>query len=158
MKPLVIYHASCADGFAAAFAAWSKFGDEAEYLPMQYGGGPEVQDIRDLCDEREVYVLDFSFPRPVMDALFECAAHVVWLDHHKTAFEMWLADKPDFAPTAGKERFETYGLATGRKIVLDPEKSGAVLAWEYFHPGTEVPLLIKHIDDYDRWQFKIARY
>lgn len=35
MKPLVIYHAACADGFGAAFAAWLKLGDEAEYLPMQ---------------------------------------------------------------------------------------------------------------------------
>ena len=36
MKPLVIYHASCADGFGAAFAAWLKLGDDAEYVPMQY--------------------------------------------------------------------------------------------------------------------------
>lgn len=35
------------------------------------------------------------------------------------------------------------------------DKSGAMLAWEYFHPGTEVPRLVQHIDDYDRWQFKI---
>ena len=28
MKPLVIYHANCADGFGAAFAAWLKFGDD----------------------------------------------------------------------------------------------------------------------------------
>ena len=37
MKPLVIYHANCADGFGAAFAAWLKFGDEAEYQAAQYG-------------------------------------------------------------------------------------------------------------------------
>ena len=29
MKPLVIYHKNCADGFGAAFAAWLKLGDEA---------------------------------------------------------------------------------------------------------------------------------
>jgi len=28
MKPLVIYHANCADGFGAAFAAWiNSYGD-----------------------------------------------------------------------------------------------------------------------------------
>ena len=26
MKPLIIYHAHCADGFGAAYAAWCKFG------------------------------------------------------------------------------------------------------------------------------------
>ena len=36
MKPLVIYHANCADGFGAAFAAWRKLGDEAEYVPMDH--------------------------------------------------------------------------------------------------------------------------
>ena len=36
-KPLVIYHDTCADGFGAAFAAWLVLGDEADYVPMQYG-------------------------------------------------------------------------------------------------------------------------
>ena len=40
-------------------------------------------------------------------------------------------------------------------IIHDNNKSGAMLAWEYFHPGTEVPMLIQHIDDYDRWVFAI---
>ena len=37
MKPLVIYHDHCTDGFGAAFAAWLKLGDDADYLPMAYG-------------------------------------------------------------------------------------------------------------------------
>ena len=40
-------------------------------------------------------------------------------------------------------------------IIHDNDQSGAMLAWRWFHPGTEVPMFIKHIDDYDRWQFKI---
>lgn len=44
----------------------------------------------------------------------------------------------------------------GKHVVIhDNNKSGAMLAWEYFHPDTEVPMFIKHIDDYDRWQFKM---
>ena len=44
----------------------------------------------------------------------------------------------------------------GKHIVIhDNNKSGAMLAWEYFHPGTEIPMLIQHIDDRDRWQFKL---
>lgn len=149
MKPLVIYHANCADGFGAAFAAWLVLGDEAEYLPMQYG-----QKVEDIVSEkavsgRYVYILDFSFPRDVMDALFFYAKRVVWLDHHKTAFEMWLGRY-----TKG-ETFQGYFEFAPHVITLDDNKSGAMIAWEYFHPGTEVPMLIKHIDDYDRWQFKI---
>ena len=40
-------------------------------------------------------------------------------------------------------------------IIHDNNKSGAYLAWEYFHPGTEVPMFIRHIDDYDRWIFAL---
>ena len=155
MKPLVIYHGGeCTDGFGAAFAAWLKFGDEAEYLPMNYlkatDGVAEFHErVKIDCSisEREVYILDFSLPKVVMDWLFGHAKRVVWLDHHKTAFEMWLGNMPQHGQ---------YVLGTGHTIWLDNNKSGAMLAWEYFHPGTEVPMLIRHIDDRYRWQFKLG--
>lgn len=83
MRPLVIYHANCADGFAAAFAAWLKLGDDAEYVPMQYG----KDDVFKIppWTARDVYILDFSLPRDYMDKIFSEAKRVVWLDHHKTA-------------------------------------------------------------------------
>ena len=31
-----------------------------------------------------------------------------------------------------------------------------MLSWRFFHPGTEVPMAIRMIDDRDRWQFKIS--
>ena len=86
MKPLVIYHANCTDGFGAAFAAWLKLGDEAEYLPMEYGRVP--LHIPTTCADREVYILDFSFPRITMDAIFMYAKRVVWLDHHRSSRAM----------------------------------------------------------------------
>ena len=150
MKPLVIYHANCTDGFGAAFAAWLKLGDDAEYVPMEYlkatGGVAEFHErVKIDCSigEREVYILDFSLPRDVMDWLFSHAKRVTWLDHHKTAFEMWCETE--------REWFES----DDGTIVLNNSKSGAMLAWEYFHPDTEVPMLIQHIDDRDRWQFKL---
>lgn len=143
MKPLVIYHADCTDGFGAAFAAWLKLGDDAEYLPMQYGNVPSSLPI----DNREVYILDFSFPRDVMDGVFAAAKRVVWLDHHKMAFEMWLPDELEYD--------EWEDTTKNGLIRFDNNKSGALLAWEYFHPDTEVPMLIRHIDDRDRWIFAL---
>ena len=152
MKPLVIYHASCADGFGAAFAAWLKLGEEAEYLPMQYGFVNE--DIPAL-EGREIYMLDFSWPKPLMDELFANAKRVVWLDHHKTAFEMWCVDFGGYTKGMTYIDDDDDVYQKGHVIHLNDNKSGAMLAWEYFHPNTEAPMLIKHIDDYDRWQFKI---
>lgn len=161
MKPLVIYHGGeCTDGFGAAFAAWLKLGDSAEYLPMEYGAtynfdlsGVVVNHVGYEINEREVFILDFSFPREVMEDIFAHAKRVVWLDHHKTAFEMWCGgyrkgDRFQAIPLGGADPLKHY-------IVLDDNFSGAYLAWEYFHPGTEVPMLIQHVDDYDRWQFKL---
>lgn len=157
MKPLVIYHANCTDGFGAAFAAWLEFGDEAEYIPMNYGEveTPEDFDMKVSLAAKgnDIYILDFSFPREVMDALFQHAKRVVWLDHHKSAFEMWCGgyrkgDRFQATPLGGADPLKHY-------IILDDNFSGTYLAWEYFHPGTEVPMLVQHIDDRDRWQFKL---
>lgn len=156
IKPLVIYHGGgCADGFGAAFAAWLKFGDEAEYLPMDYGAKDWDHTA---CYGRDVYILDFSFPRAVMDDLFRHANRVVWLDHHKTAFEMWCDSYEGGMPVKpylGEREFCQMWPIGGHYILLNNSKSGAMLAWEYFHPDTKVPMLIRHIDDYDRWQFEI---
>jgi len=150
MKPLVIYHANCTDGFGAAFAAWLKLGDEAEYLPMEYGHS--VGANLPMFEGREVYILDFSFPKPDMVDIFAEAKLVTWLDHHKTAFEMWtglyVKDGIHIEHDYDPDSMQPW-------VTLDDTKSGAMLAWEYFHPGTEVPMLIQHIDDRDRWQFKM---
>ena len=123
-----------------------KFGDKAEYVPMSYGKDfPDTPDLRD----RDVYVLDFSFSKEVTDSLIQNSKRFIWLDHHKTAFEMWCGKY-----TPGMS-VGTEGKLVNGYILLDDNKSGALLAWEYFHPGTEVPMMIKHIDDRDRWQFKL---
>lgn len=146
-KPLVIYHANCTDGFGAAFVAWTKLGDEAEYLPMQYEQTKLHEALPFNPHNRDVYIFDFSFERQIMDFIFRDARRVVWLDHHKTAFEMWCGSHSD--------QHHEGARGDDRYILLHSRKSGALLAWEYFHPGTEVPMLIQHIDDRDRWQFKL---
>lgn len=161
MKPLIVYHDHCTDGFGAAFAAWMNFKDEAEYLPMSYGDKRvELNDFGLTFPanlfQRDVYILDFSFSKEITEALMSTADRLIWLDHHKTAFETWCGSY-----TKGmvhSEQIQTEGKLVGDYcglIYLDDNKSGAMLAWEYFHPGTEVPTMIKHIDDRDRWQFKI---
>lgn len=146
-KPLVIYHADCADGFAAAFATWLKLGDDAEYVAMQHGQGrtPFEFDIK----YRDVYVLDFSFPRETMDRLFEHAKRVVWLDHHKTSFESY------GVPVERINDEVELEVGLHHRVILDNNKCGALLAWEHFNPGVEPPTMFRFIDDQDRWQNKL---
>jgi len=120
----VLYHDGCDDGFGAAYAIWLKHGYQAEYIPVQYGHRfPEVS------PGETVYVVDFSYPRDILQRVADRCELIV-LDHHKTAMDD-LADLP-FA------RF-------------DMKKSGAVLAWEYFHPNEPIPLLLAYVQDYDLW-------
>ncbi len=149
MKNIVIYHASCTDGFGAAYAAWKKLGDDAAYVPMHYNQVNEPADLLKALqvtgiNDHAIYILDFSFPRPVLEWLSREARQLVWLDHHKSAFEAW---------TGSYDRGDYYYDDSGSvEITLDDNRSGAMIAWMYFH-GDKVPDLIRHIDDRDRWVF-----
>ena len=151
MTPLIIYHDNCADGFGAAWAAYRKFGsDGAEYLPMNYND-PRVSIINGVFNfpvevaGRDVYILDFSFPVEVMLALQNIANKVFWRDHHKTAFEAFELD-PAFGYAFADNKTDT---------ILDPSKSGCVLAWELFHGEAPVPHMLQLIQDRDLWKWKL---
>lgn len=145
MKPLVIYHGNCADGFSAAWCFWRKFGVDAEYVAGVYQQSPP-----DVTG-RDVYMVDFSYKRQVVEIMMKTARFVALIDHHKTAIE-------DLQPLFAE--YETEYLAYGgeRRVAwyCDLERSGATLAWDYLFPGEDRPLLLGHIEDRDLWRFKLA--
>jgi len=128
MKPIIIYHANCPDGFGAAWAFWKKYGKNADYHPAIHGEPPP-----DVTG-REVYIVDFSYSREVTETLAESAKKIVILDHHKTAQEA-LGGLPYFK--------------------YDVNHSGAYLAWRYLFGEQNVPNLILMIEDRDLWKWKI---
>lgn len=147
---VIIYHDHCADGFGAAFAAWTVCGGRAAYEPMSYNQHPDVPAYLEgkygPLENLDVHILDFSIPREQTNTLLEKCARFVWLDHHKTAFEMW-------HPTERNRILET---GESHYILLDNDKSGALLAWEYYQSPANTPDLIKMIDDRDRWVFALS--
>ena len=76
-----IIHHNDADGFGAAYSAFLKFGyADTKYIPIDYGWPfPELE------DGSEVYILDFSVPRDLLDQLCSRMSKVQILDHHKSA-------------------------------------------------------------------------
>jgi oligoribonuclease NrnB/cAMP/cGMP phosphodiesterase (DHH superfamily) len=109
-KPLVIYHANCWDGFCAAWVAQKALG-EIDTHAAHYGTPPP-----DVAD-RVVYLLDFAYPREVMNKLAGESRRLVVLDHHKTAQEA----------LDGLHEPES-----GIDVWFDMDKSGGRLAWEWF--------------------------
>ena len=136
-RPLVIYHANCPDGFGAAVAAYCHFrqGDDCpcDFVAASFGHPPP--EVR----RRQVYIVDFSYPRQVLKTMCRTAQTVTIIDHHLTAEQ----------DLAGLER-EHANL----RVVFDMEKSGAVLTWEFFHRESP-PRLLLHIQDRDLWQFAL---
>ncbi len=127
---VVLYHADCKDGFGAAWAAWKKFGDGADYIPVFHG-----RPVPDgLCD-KEIYMLDFTYPEDITRRLIACNARVTAIDHH-----------------ASEEKVTKLT----QDHSFDLKHSGAVLAWQYFHPGERVPELLSHIEDQDLLNFKLT--
>jgi len=137
--PLIIYHGTgCLDGFGSAYTAYCFFkqekGIDAEYLAAGHGDTLDID-----LEGRDVYIVDFSYKRPILSAICEKASSVVILDHHESAQN----------DLEGLD--ETYSNLT---IVFDMNRSGAVITWEYFHQEP-VPPLLAHIQDRDLWQFRI---
>lgn len=127
----VIYHGCCDDGFGAAWSAWKRLGDRAHYLPAQHG-----EAVPPLPDESCLALVDFCYPRPIMEQLAARLKGLVVLDHHLTAE----ADLRDF-PGA----------------VFDMNLSGAHLAWNYFHPQEPLPELLAYVEDKDLWRFALPQ-
>jgi hypothetical protein len=138
-SPLVLYHGrSCPDGFAAALAARLFYGANAEYLGLDHGDIKTVDDLPAL-QGRAVYILDFSFDAAILQGIEERAAKLVLLDHHKSAAEKLTG----FACRCGVVHF-------------DMSKSGARLAWEFFHPDAPVPDLVRFVEDRDIWAWQFS--
>lgn len=135
MTKLVIYHASCLDGFGAAWAVKEharKTRQKFDFFAAHYNRPPP-----DVIG-RTVYMVDFSYPKEVIEEMLKEANKIVIIDHHKTAIEMlnnYYHPKLDY--------------------YLNAHKSGAGLAWEYFHDADKMPQLIKHIQDRDLWRFSL---
>jgi oligoribonuclease NrnB/cAMP/cGMP phosphodiesterase (DHH superfamily) len=132
-SPLVIYHGKCPDGFAAALAAWLYFAGQAEFVGLDHG---DVKSVADLPKHagRAVYILDFSFSEHILRAVEETAAKLVLLDHHLSA----------------AEKLTGFRCRCGM-VHFDMAKSGARMAWDFFHPNQPVPDLIRWVEDRDIW-------
>ncbi len=126
---VIIYHAECRDGFGAAYAAWKKFGDTASYLPWREHETPPEGLIN-----KTIYVVDFSFRQPALQQLVDTNQSVVIIDHHQTA---------------------EADVRAYPQNIFDNNHSGAVLAWQYFHPDTEMPELLRYVEDHDLWRFAL---
>jgi len=133
----VLYHGDCVDGFTAAWAAHRRF-PEATLIPVRYGEAVPYIDLRE-----RVLIVDFSYPRPVLEGLHREVAALYVIDHHKTA------------------EAELAGLDY---CLFDMERSGAGITWDVLvapgllpRGGEDRPWLISYVEDRDLWRFALTK-
>jgi nanoRNase/pAp phosphatase (c-di-AMP/oligoRNAs hydrolase) len=78
-------------------------------------------------------------------ALAEKARKLVVLDHHVTA-QVRFDERPELAKALVEE---------GHELHFDMTRSGAMLAWDYFHEGTPAPDLLRYVQDQDLWHWAL---
>jgi oligoribonuclease NrnB/cAMP/cGMP phosphodiesterase (DHH superfamily) len=152
-KVFVLHHADCNDGYGASVAAQlgmlqtygrtlpGCFPVELVFQSQQYGDGFAYEDYRDCA----VVFVDYC---PQTDELKELLqyAHVIILDHHKTAYEYV---RPVL--TAQRSTFEPSRLY----VHLSKVNSGASLTYRHFSKfKLPLPSLFQYLQDRDLWQFK----
>jgi len=135
----VLYHANCNDGFCAAWLCHCHF-PNANYIPVQYN-----QDLPDhkYIDNMDILIVDFSYPREILEEISNRSKNIKVLDHHKTA----------------QKNLE--GL---EYCIFDVNKSGARLTWEYlksigYYPAsgtyTGMNWLVSYTEDRDLWKHSL---
>lgn len=122
-----IYHANCPDGFAAAISVYTspKWGSDTNFITAHYGRpAPDVTG-------HDVIIVDFSYPRDVLEQMHAQANSLIVLDHHKTA----------------QAALDGLGYC-----IFDMTKSGGRLTWDYLNPQqSNIPDLILYTEDRDLW-------
>ncbi len=136
MRPLCIYHANCADGFAGAWVVRRKYKNAEFFKGFHQTFPPDVTG-------RDVILVDFSYNLKTMLDICSKAKSVLMLDHHESAArELEGLNRIAKCPT---------------ELVFDMRRAGSMIAWDYFFPTEKCPVLLEHIQDQDLWKFKLKK-
>lgn len=142
-EPLIIHHAGCSDGVCGAMVIWLELNGRGDLLAAKYGDEPPGD--RDI-EDRDVWIVDFSYPRDVLTHINELANSLRVFDHHETA--MANCEGLDFCH-------------------FDMGECGASLVFEYILRretscrrfdnliGQKLTELIAYVEDRDLWKWEL---
>ena len=142
MRRVCFYHAGCPDGFGAAWAVRRAWGPDAEYRARGHDDALQA----DAWNGCELVFVDIAPANAALWSLATRATRVVVLDHHVSARDRFQSD-PDLAYELDRR---------GHRVHFDLAHSGAVLAWQHFHPGAPLPRLLAYVEDQDLWRWQLA--
>jgi len=128
LKPALIYHGGCPDGFGAAYAFWKKYGNTVDYIPLSHKEAPFKGLSESIFRDRDVWMVDISLNRADSIKAHEVAKKFIIIDHHISA----------------KKNMEDLEFCH-----FDMVHSGAVLGWNHCFPSEKPPKMLQYIEDRD---------
>lgn len=140
-NPLIIHHLD-SDGICGAMVLWLGLGKNAQLVGAQYGWHPLPDDaVRD----RAVWIVDFSYPRDVMEHIYELASEMHVLDHHASA----------------EKECDGLGYCTfdasrsGAKLAFDEMVTRGLLQQERPIVADLLGVLVAYVQDRDLWRWEL---
>ena len=136
-----IYYHNDLDGRCAAAIAYRATkverikGVKVELIELDYKDEIGVKEIH-LCEK--IFIVDFSFKPEIMEKVLLLTKNIVWIDHHKIAFEYKYSQK----------------VMMG---IRDNKFSGCELVWKYFYGEKAMPRAVELIGDRDKWAWKFGK-
>lgn len=132
----IIHHNDLDGRCAAAIVKKSlvnQEGDVRSYIELDYKDEVPIDQVQ---PGEVVVIVDFSLKPPVMEALLKVTDKILWIDHHKTAFE--------------------YEKVYSKTIlgVRSREAAACKLAWRWFFKDKPLPEAVELLSDYDNWDLK----
>lgn len=130
-RNVILYHANCIDGFAAAFAAWLFLGDSITiYKAISHNTDPKTLDLQ--AYDRVMFLDVVLNNEEDMQFVIDRCHSVSVIDHHKTAFDKY---------EKHRKLFDEFWL--------ELTSSGCMLAWKYYHGEAHIPKLFECIQAID---------
>lgn len=153
MKPLIIFHADCPDGFGAAWWLGKALGEHDKH-PGRYDEQPPD------CSGREVWMVDFCYKTAELARVGDQCQTLTIFDHHASQ----VAEVDGACIRRHDSMFAYCDLAElggldKREAVFDLNHSGVGLADQYVKRwrGWKPPDWFANIEDRDLWHFKERR-
>ncbi len=148
---IVLTHKNCTDGFGAAWVIYYHYFLQ-ERRNIKYSLKYIFVDPSNPHDALEefkeysrkigcylAYSFDVGYNYENFKVLINIFPNIMILDHHISSYND-IKNNMDVIP---------------KNYIFNNKKSGATLAWDYFYPDIDTPLLLKYIEDRDLWKFEM---
>jgi oligoribonuclease NrnB/cAMP/cGMP phosphodiesterase (DHH superfamily) len=136
---IVIYHQNCPDGICGLWCAHMYKKDSFEKIGIPAGKDP----IGNFENKRLLFI-DVCPSYNFLINTSKIANKITVLDHHKSAYDMYLTNKNEL------EKLSNV------KLHFNMNLSGCQIAWDYLFNNSKREWFIDYVGDQDLWKFELV--